>query len=401
MAKRKNERAKKNTVSIFEYQGLLRLRWRYSGKRLTLCTGLSDSPLNRHKSRITASKIEMDVASGHFDVTLNKYRKDFRHVLEKESCELSTAELFERFIDSRRKAGSGEYNLSQVYGTIWRYLKRFGQDIDSCDLASDFLQKIKNGELKTQKKGQPIKETTFRKYLSILQSCAAWAIDNDYWESDPFRKTPKIRTERNRASRAAFSDDERDRILLFFKSHTRYRHYYGYVSALFFLGFRISELIGLQWKHVDFDDETITICRSLSRGPDGKSSSRERQSKKTKGKTYRRFKLNKAQVRLLRSQQTRNDNPDDLVFPAPKGGALDDRNFRCRPWRDVLLATQVKYRPPYTARHTFATWAKRNGMTDEQLAYWMGHKTIRMVREHYGHLDENPVVPEFDIPLDS
>lgn len=36
-------------------------------------------------------------------------------------------------------------------------------------------------------------------------------------------------------------------------------------------------------------------------------------------------------------------------------------------------------------------------MTDEQIAYWLGHKTTRMVREHYRHLDEQPFVPEFEI----
>jgi integrase len=80
----------------------------------------------------------------------------------------------------------------------------------------------------------------------------------------------------------------------------------------------------------------------------------------------------------------------------------DYHNFSQRVWKAILNTAKVKpYRPPYAARHTFATWAKRHGMTDEQLAYWMGHKTTRMVREHYGHLDNQPQVPEFNLEAEA
>jgi integrase len=277
-----------------------------------------------------------------------------------------------------------------------RYLQRFG-DIDSSDRALEFIGKLKMGELRANV-AKPISDRTLNKYLSMLRRFAHWAIANDYWDVDHFRKCETVRTEKNRASREAFSDEERDRILSSLRFNRYYRHYYGFVSALFFLGFRPSELIGLQWKHVDLEGCNIVIAESLSRGPDGKSASYARQRKTTKTRDVRTLPLGPDQVQILlrQRQQFPGAKSNDLVFPSPTGRAIDDNNFCGRVWRAILNAAQIEpHRPPYTARHTFATWAKRNGMTDEQLAYWMGHKTTRMVTEHYGHLDKQPLVPRF------
>ncbi|MEO0533583.1 MAG: tyrosine-type recombinase/integrase [Cyanobacteria bacterium P01_A01_bin.123] len=101
---------------------------------------------------------------------------------------------------------------------------------------------------------------------------------------------------------------------------------------------------------------------------------------------------------MLTNQRLSGNQATDLVFPSPKGRAIDDHNFSQRVWWSMLSATDITpYCPPYALRHTFATWGKRNDMTDEQIAYWLGHKTTRMVREHYRHLDEQPFVPEFEI----
>lgn len=391
---RKQKRSKKGTVAIRTKNGMLRLRWTYQGKRYELCTGLADSPLSRQAARGQAAEIQSDIYFQRFDETLDRYRQQSHQ--DEDIQPVTTAELFEQFIESRRQQGSGEYNLHEVYGTMLRYLQRFGT-IDNSDRALEFIGKLKMGELRATA-ARSISDRTLNKYLSLLRRFAQWAIANDHWEADHFRKCETVRTEKNRASREAFTDEERDRILSSLRFSRYYHHYHGFVSALFFLGFRPSELIGLQWKHVDLEGRNIIIAESLSRGPDGKTASYARQRKATKTGDIRTLPLGADQVQILarQRQQSPDAKPDDLVFPSPRGRAIDDHNFCNRTWRAILDAAHIEpYRPPYTARHTFATWAKRNDMTDEQLAYWMGHKTTRMVTEHYGHLDKQPMVPRF------
>jgi integrase len=371
---------------------MLRLRWRHEGKRYGLCFGKPDSPLWRLKAKELATQIEQDMAYGSFDATLRSYR-------QQGEPPPSTVNLFQQFIESRRASGTGEYSLKNRYGVMLTHLTQFGRDINTPTEALDFMEHLKQPRPRGKAgKLQAISDRTRNEYLSLLKRFSQWAVNNDYWEANPFRQIEPIRTEKNRASREAFTEDERDRILTSLRFHPHYRHYHSFVAALFFLGFRESEIIGLQWKHIDLENATITICESLSRGTDGKSSGRARQRKATKTGTERTHPLNSSQVQMLSKLQPDGVDPISLVFPSPTGIAIDDHNFSQRVWRAILSTARVEpYRPPYATRHTFATWAKRHGMTDEQLAYWMGHKTTRMVREHYGHLDNQPQVPEFDI----
>ena len=66
---------KKGTVSIESlFDRGLRLRWRYSDKRCCIALGIPDSPANRTIAESKAKQIELDIISGHFDDTLERYQ---------------------------------------------------------------------------------------------------------------------------------------------------------------------------------------------------------------------------------------------------------------------------------------------------------------------------------------
>jgi integrase len=44
---------------------------------------------------------------------------------------------------------------------------------------------------------------------------------------------------------------------------------------------------------------------------------------------------------------------------------------------------------PYGFRHTVATELLTKDVAPQKVAYWLGHKDLRMVFEHYGHLDKS------------
>lgn len=378
-------RAKKGTVAITIDRGMIGLRWRYGGERYRMALGLPDSLLARHRAKAIASTIELDMAAGSFDPTKEKYRPAPVAEPEPQQQGQITPELFDRFIESRRRAGSGEYGLHTQHGTLLRYLQRYGRPIATPDDAADLLAQIKAGKLQVASKG--CSDRTLNRYLSIYRRFTRWALVNDLIEVDPFRRVEAIRTQRDRESRHPFSDDERSAIFAGFEQHQRFRHYLPYVKALFWLGWRPSELIGLRWCNVDCKAQTVTVGESLSRDVKGRT------RKGTKGGTIRTLALNPGQWSIIEGQPTNNE----LVFPGPRGRHMHDDDFCKGPWRRILDEAGVEYRPPYTARHTFATWAKKNGMSDEALAYWMGHKTVRMVQEHYGHLDDAAIVPELPV----
>ena len=60
--------------------------------------------------------------------------------------------------------------------------------------------------------------------------------------------------------------------------------------------------------------------------------------------------------------------PEALVFPSPKDRHIDDHNFRNRAWNKVVTDAGVKYRHPYTCRHTFISHALSVGVEPVKVA---------------------------------
>ncbi|WP_218082160.1 Arm DNA-binding domain-containing protein [Anthocerotibacter panamensis] len=68
------QKAHKGTVSVESFRERLRLRWRFEGKQYSIGIGLQDTPVNRKAAKMVAGQIELDIASGHFDRTLKRYK---------------------------------------------------------------------------------------------------------------------------------------------------------------------------------------------------------------------------------------------------------------------------------------------------------------------------------------
>ncbi|WP_052049696.1 Arm DNA-binding domain-containing protein [Leptolyngbya sp. KIOST-1] len=66
----------KGQVKVEVYSERLRLRWSYRSQRYCLSVGLPDSIINRRVATQKAQQIELDMLSGNFDPTLQKYKPE-------------------------------------------------------------------------------------------------------------------------------------------------------------------------------------------------------------------------------------------------------------------------------------------------------------------------------------
>jgi integrase len=91
-------------------------------------------------------------------------------------------------------------------------------------------------------------------------------------------------------------------------------------------------------------------------------------------------------IALAAFEKARKHSRSRLVFPSPRGGYLNLRNFRKRRWRPAQIGTGIDpLRRPYDLRHTFATFALRAGISTFDLSRYMG-TSLLMIDRHYGHL---------------
>ncbi len=61
-------------VWIENYDGRLRLRWWYQGKRQPLSVGVADTPTGRAIAKQKAAQIELDLSAGYYDPTKLRYK---------------------------------------------------------------------------------------------------------------------------------------------------------------------------------------------------------------------------------------------------------------------------------------------------------------------------------------
>jgi integrase len=140
-------------------------------------------------------------------------------------------------------------------------------------------------------------------------------------------------------------------------------------------GMRPGEWVALEHRDIDRVDRVAYVNRAFGKG------------RLTTPKTEASIRAVPLQARALAAlDQLAAGDPDDLLFPAERGGYLDLHNFRNRDWKPAQLAVGIEpFRRIYDLRHTFATFALRAGISTFELSRYMG-ASLTMIDRHYGHL---------------
>jgi integrase len=236
--------------------------------------------------------------------------------------------------------------------------------------------------------GLTIAPATFNKKLSYLRACGGWAKSEGLVSANPWLKVKPRKGSKEIIK--PFSQDEATQIIARFEKS--YPVWTPFAKFLFLSGCRMSEAIGLQWKHINFERGEICICESLAQCKDGNGYERVRKSTKTG--SVRFLKINSELAKVLERVSPASKNSEDLVFLNPAGTShIDSNNFRDR-WKKVLAAANIPYRRPHVIRHSFASHAIEQGCPLTGVAYLLGHSDTRMVAQTYGHLINRPSLPQ-------
>ena len=365
---------------------ILRLRWQYLGCQRQLSLRIPDTPENRQLAARQAAKIEADIITGDYDESLSRY-EIVAHQTRWQRSTSSTAELFDLFTQFKAKDGTSGQTISTKYKALRSNIVRFGRNIVTGDDARDLVRLLRDRQ----------SPRTANQNLVLLKSFGQWLADEKHFRNNlfadirPLKGAAAVRVQ----DRTPFSPDELSQFLMTMLLHPTASHYYGFTLTLFSLGLRPSEAIGLRWEHINLDQALVTVRESLSRAPDGRTSGKNRQRKGTKTDNVRVLKMGDRLRQLFSRLKPDDAQPDDLIFTAAGGGPIDDHNYRERYWKVVCDAAGIRYRPPYTTRHTLISHGlEYGGWTAKQAAAVAGHSTTRMVNETYSHLMEMPDMPD-------
>jgi integrase len=376
----------KGTVAIENSNNRLRLRWSCEGQRYCLALGLPNTPINLKLAKKTASQIELDIASGNFDVSLDKYRHkqtSKRKVTASPNKDYLLS-VWDKWVSTLRLSSR---TLNGHYKAIRRHIERANPPL----IDSFWFESIES-----------LSPGVFNNYLGYLKKCLDWAVSEELSPINPYKRVKRRKVVKNTVK--PFTTEEITKILNAFRNNQfcpkssayKHSHYVDFVEFLFLSGVRISEAIGLQVKHVDFERNEVVICSVLARGDKGHTNAAKRVRKETKTGSIRYLSMT-PRLREMLATRSQGLKPDDLIFTSPNGNPIDDRMFLRRQWKPVLEGLGIEYRRLYIARHTLASMAIEQGIPLTSVAYLLGHADTSMVSRVYGHMINRPSLPEIKV----
>lgn len=362
-------------VQPINNNGSIRIRFTFGGRRFGLSTGGKyGDRFDMAFAGAVAARIELDIRSGNFDETLERYKSGSTPQpapqAEVEVLATTLLDLWDEWVgslDLSDETRAGHYHLCRQ--TILRADPVAA--VDDASWLADASAKQSPG--------------VYNERLGYFRRCLGWAVLEGKAATNPYLKLKRRKVKRDRVK--PFSTEEMRRILQGFNDLCP--NYTPYVTFLLLTGCRPAEAVGIQWKRVDFGRGEVAIIDSM---PKSKVTGKLTR-KSTKTGTTTIFNMNDALRHLL--QSIPRGKPEDLVFKFD-GAPIERPKFN-RAWKKVLDSQAVVYRKPYTTRHSFASHAVDQGLTLIEVAHLLGHADTRMVAETYGHTINRPNLPELNL----
>lgn len=165
-----------------------------------------------------------------------------------------------------------------------------------------------------------------------------------------------------------------------------------------FYGFRRSEVIGLKWSAVDFENDTITIDHTITQS-NGKLIIRDKTKTKSSKRTLPLEPIVKSFLIELKEKQEKNRelcgdsyNKDYLEYICVDNcGNIIRPDYVTETFLKLLKRKNLKIIRFHDLRHTCASILLKNGANMKEIQAWLGHSNYNTTANLYAHLDTSSV----------
>lgn len=344
------------------------IRFTYKGVSCRESIKIPPTKSNIEHARRMREAIQHEIGVNTFDYARHFPDSKKALALSDRKSSLITVEEALRAWIIRKQEECAHSTIKDYNNSIWNYLiPKFGKLTLDEVKASDV--KTWRSNLKQQRNGEPLSNKRKNNILIPLRGIFDDAYYDEIIERNPMAYVKNLTVEQREPE--PFSKEETEKILNEMEGQER-----NYFQFAFGSGLRTSELIGLKWEDVDFQNRRLFVRRAVV---DGKV-------KTTKTKSGKRtIELTDQALEALQRQALFTQHLNEWVFHDPKTNKRwkNENPMRKRVWDPALKRAGVKYRNPYQTRHTYASTMLMDGRNPMWLAYQMGHSDWGMIRKVY------------------
>ena len=226
-------------------------------------------------------------------------------------------------------------------------------------------------------------DSTAKSTLSILRQICSYATKERVMPYN-FALGLELPVVKEKKERLPLTSDQAKTFRALFKIIPEY-------SVLYYTGIRVSELLGLQWKDIDFDKQRIHIRQAVKTGKD------------LNGDGYIGTVKTRAGERFVPMTEELHDIlytvrglPEQFVVRGKRLNVMTPQTFRLG-WKQTVKTNPILSEvTPHWLRHNYAAGLYLAGIPGQVSCVWIGHEDASTTLELYTHVKH--ILEDYDSP---
>lgn len=359
----------------------LYIDFNYRGERFKVYLQMEDSPKNRKLAEIKLLELEKELnmeklglKQANLQQIFPNYKKFQNLSGENTEAEKNNATAEMIFKDYFYKWLNNRIHLSKHTKKTWdSFYRTYVDNIIGIKKIKEINEYDIIHLIESMK--QRLKNSVINKKITCIRMVFKELYNDDVIDKNLFRNIKPLKSEHVDVN--PFTKEELKKLLEGFKKY--YPHYYNFVAFLAFTGSRPNEAVALRWSNVDWENKKILIREGYVLG--------EFTTLKT-GSSRRDIDITPVIENLLLEQKKISYDKSDFVFVNHDYNIICWNNFRQKYYK-LIKIINIKHRPIYQLRHTFASLAIRNGEDINWVSRTLGHANIKTTLTVYNRFMPN------------
>lgn len=253
------------------------------------------------------------------------------------------------------------------------------------DILNVKLDKLStNDVLNIVEKSKPLLSTpVLNHYLATIKAAFKYALNQGYIKRNLLAQIPRIYSDETKSKKLkVYTKEQLEDFLQKIKDYNFKFYVLSRVIAM--SGMRIGEVCALSWDDVDFENNTLTVSKTITRN----GSTEVVGAPKTKA-SFRTIPVDKETMNVLSLWKHENPGSVNVFQGNTSAGCYETRAFRDGLKRFYDKHPELPRLKPHDLRHTHASLLFANNVNPKVIQQRLGHESIEITLDVYVHLYED------------